>query len=297
MKAKFTKEMIIGIVTIISLTCLYVGVNFLKGINLFRPINHYYVACPNVKDVTVATPVYVEGFKVGLVRNIIYDYDNTGTVNVEINLEKSMKINKGSYVTIESTFLSGAELHIHLNKYVDEHLKPGSTIEGKKQGDLMGTVQAQLLPAFIDLMPKLDSILYGLNVLVNNPALTNSLAHLDRTTANLELSSHKLNLLLGAFEADVPVITSNLKSATNNFVGLSEDLRNLNLTQSIHSLNSTLYNLQVTTDKLNSKDNSLGLLMNETVLYNNLNRTVGNASDLLIDLKTNPKRYVRFSLF
>jgi len=297
MKAKFTKEMIIGIVTIISLVLLYAGINFLKGINLFQPINHYYVACPNVKDVTVATPVFVEGFKVGLVRSIIYDYNNTGTVTVEINLEKSMKINKGSYVTIESTFLSGAELHIHLNTYIDEFLKPGSTLEGKKQGDMMGIVQSELLPAFVDLMPKLDSILYGLHLLINNPALTNSLEHLDRTTANLEISSHKLNHLLSALEEEVPVIASNLQVTTQNFAGLSEELKNLNVTQSIQSLNATLDNLKITTDKLNSKDNSLGLLMNDTLLYNNLNRTVESASDLLIDLKMNPKRYVRFSLF
>ena len=297
MKAKFTKEMIIGVVTIISLTLLYVGINFLKGINLFRPINHYFVACPNVKDVTVATPVFVEGFKVGLVRNLFYDYNNTGTVNVEINLEKSMKINKGSYVTIESTFLSGAELHIHLNKYVDDYLKPGSTIEGKKQDDLMGAVQGQLLPAFIDLLPKLDSILYGINLLVNNPSLANSLEHLDQTTANLELSSRKLNHLLNALEEDVPLIASNLKTTTANFVEMSEELKNLNLTQSILSFNATLDSFQAATAKLNSKDNSLGLLMNDTLLYNNLNRTVINASDLLIDLKMNPKRYVRLSLF
>jgi len=297
MKTKFTKEMIIGIVTIISLAFLYVGINFLKGINLFQPINHYYVACPNVKDVTVATPVYVEGFKVGLVRNIIYDYNNTGTVTVEINLEKSMKINKGSYVTIENTFLSGAELHIHLNTYVDEYLKPGSTLEGKKQGDMMGIVQSELLPAFVDLIPKLDSILYGLNLLVNSSVLSNSLEHLNRTTVNLESSSFKLNRLLGSFEEDVPGIVSDLKTTSQNFAGLSEELRNLNLPQSVLSLNTTLDNLKVTTDKLNAKDNSLGLLMNDTLLYNNLNRTVENASDLLIDLKMNPKRYVRFSLF
>ncbi len=297
MKAKFSKEMIIGAVTIISLACLYVGINFLKGINLFRPINHYYVASPNVKDVTVATPVFVDGFKVGLVRGVIYNYETTGDIAIEINLEKSMKINKGSYVTIENTFLSGAELHIHLNKYVDEFLKPGSTLEGRKQGDLMGTVQAELLPAFVDLLPKLDSILAGLNVLINNPALSSSLENLNHTTANLEISSRKLNLLLGTFETNVPVIASNLKTTTDNFVGLSEELKNLNLTQSIQALNATLENLQATTRKLNAKDNSLGLLMNDTLLYNNLNRTVVSASELLNDLKLNPKRYVHFSVF
>jgi phospholipid/cholesterol/gamma-HCH transport system substrate-binding protein len=297
MKMRFTKEMIIGIVTIIGLAFLYIGVNFLKGINLFRPINHYYVTCANVSEVTVSTPVYVGGFKVGLVRDLIYDYKNNGSITIEINLEKSMRINRGSYVTIDRTFLSGAQLNIHLNTYVTEYLNPGETLEGKMNDDLMGAAQEKLLPQLIDLLPKLDSILYGLNVLVNNPALSNTLDYLNRTTANLEISSRKLNLLLGGLESDVPVITANLKTVTNNFTGLSDDLKNLNLTQSVQSLNATLDQLQLTTTKLNSKDNSLGLLMNDSLLYNNLNRTVNNASDLLIDLKTNPKRYVHFSLF
>ena len=297
MKIKFTKEMIIGAVSIIGLTFLYTGVNYLKGINLFRPINHYYVTCANVSEVTVSTPVYVGGFKVGLVRDLIYDYKNNGGITIEINLEKSMKINRGSYVTIDRTFLSGAQLNIHLNTYVTDYLTPGETIEGRMNEDLMGAVQSQLLPQFIELLPKLDSILYGLNVLVNNPALSNTLNNLNQTTANLEVSSRKLNLLLGKLEDDVPVITSDLKTATNNFVGLSDELNNLNLKQSVQSLNATLDQLQQTTTKLNSKDNSLGLLMNDSLLYFNLNRTVNNASDLLIDLKTNPKRYVRFSLF
>jgi phospholipid/cholesterol/gamma-HCH transport system substrate-binding protein len=163
--------------------------------------------------------------------------------------------------------------------------------------DLIGAAQEKLLPQILELMPKLDSILGGLNVLVNNPALTNSLDNLQHTTANLEISSRKLNVLLGEFESDVPVITSNLKTVTHNFAGLSEELNNLNLKQSVQSFNTTLDQLQLTTAKFNSKDNSLGLLINDSLLYYNLNRTVNNASDLLIDLKANPKRYVRFSLF
>jgi len=297
MKANFSKEMVIGIVTIIGLTFLYIGVNYLKGINLFRPINHYYVTCSDVSEVTVSTPVYVGGFKVGLVRDMIYDYHNNGNTTIEINLEKSMRINKGSYVTIERTFLSGAQLHIHLNNYVSEYLSPGSTIEGRMMNDLMGSVQSDLLPQLIDLMPKLDSILVGLNGLIHNPALSNTLDNLNRTTANLETSSLKLNLLLGGLGNDIPVITSDLKRISTNFVGLSEEWQQLNLSQSVQSLNMTLDNFQLISSKLNSKDNSLGLLMNDTLLYKNLNQTVGNASDLLIDLKMNPKRYVRFSLF
>ena len=294
MKMKFSKEATIGVVSIISLVLLYIGVNYLKGINLFRPANHYYVTCPNVKDVTISSPVFVEGFKVGLVRSISYDYSTTGKILVEISLEKSMRINKGSYISLEKTFLSGGELHIHLNKYVDEYLKSGDTIEGRSPEDMMASVQEKMLPQIIDLLPKLDSILYSLQILVSHPALSQSLDHIEKTTASLEISSRRLNQLLGN---DVPVIASNLKTTTDNFAALSEEMKNLNLKGSIQSLNLTIDNLGQTTTKLNAKDNSLGLLLNDTLLYNNLNKTVVNASDLLIDLKQNPKRYVRFSLF
>lgn len=294
MKIKFSKEVTIGIVTIISLVLLYIGVNYLKGINLFRPANHYYVACSNVKDLTISSPVFVEGFKVGLVRSISYDYSTTGKILVEISLEESMRINKGSYISLEKTLLSGGELHIHLNKYVDEYLKSGDTIEGRSPEDMMTSVQEKMLPQIIDLLPKLDSILYSLQLLVSHPALSQSLDHIEKTTASLEISSRRLNQLLGN---DVPVIASNLKTTTDNFAALSEEMKNLNLKGSIQSLNLTIDNLGQTTTKLNTKDNSLGLLLNDTLLYNNLNKTVINASDLLIDLKQNPKRYVRFSLF
>ena len=294
MKMKFSKEATIGVVSIISLVLLYIGVNYLKGINLFRPANHYYVACSNVKDVTISSPVFVEGFKVGLVRSISYDYSTTGKILVEISLEESMRINKGSYISLEKTLLSGGELHIHLNKYVDEYLKSGDTIEGRSPEDMMASVQEKMLPQIIDLLPKLDSILYSLQILVSHPALSQSLDHIEKTTASLEISSRRLIDLLGN---DFTVIASNLKTTTFNFAALSEEMKNLNLKGSIQSLNLTIDNLGQTTMKLNAKDNSLGLLLNDTLLYNNLNETVVNASNLLIDLKQNPKRYVRFSLF
>ena len=294
MKMKFTKEVTIGIVTIISLTLLYMGVNYLKGINLFRPVNRYYVVCSNVKDLTISSPVFVEGFKVGLVRTITYDYSTTGRILVEINLEKGMRINRGSYVALEKTLLSGAEMHIQLNKYVDEYLQSGDTIEGRQPEDMISTVQNEMLPQVMALLPKLDSILTGLQALVNNPALAQSLDNIERTTAGLEQSSRQLNRLL---QKDVPTIAGNLTTATANFSALSGGLRTLDLNGTVNSLNQTLGNLNQTTAKLNSKDNSMGLLLNDSLLYNNLNRTVNSANGLLIDFKEHPKRYVRFSLF
>ncbi len=294
MKNVLTKEAKIGLATIVSLALLYFGVNYLKGINLFQPVNHYYVTFDNVKDVTISSPVYVEGFKVGLVRDIKYDYTTTDKVTVEISLEEEMKINKGSYITIVRSLLSGGELHIHLNKYVKDYLQTGGTIEGRMSDDIMGTVQDKLLPQVIELMPKIDSILLGLQTIVNHPALMQSLNQIERTTGNLEASTQQLNRLLNK---DVPVIVSDLKIITSNFAEVSTELKGLDLQTTYNSMNAMMNNLKLTTDRLNSTDNSMGLLLNDKALYENLNSTADNAAKLMIDLKQNPKRYVRFSVF
>lgn len=294
MKTVFTKEAKIGLVSIVSLALLYLGINYLKGVNLFKPVNHYYVAFSNVKGVTVSSPVFVEGFKVGLVREISYDYDTTGKISVLVSLEDKMRINKGSYITVVNSFLGGAELHIHLNTFVDDYFHSGDTIEGRMETDMMTSVQENLLPGIEQMMPKLDSILGGLQTLVNHPALTQSLAHVEQTTASLEHSSRRLDQLLAK---DVPVIVENLKGITTNFESVSGQLKELDLVGTMRTVNATLANLKLTTDKLNSADNSLGLLLNDRQLYDNLNGTMENASLLLLDLREHPKRYVHFSLF
>ena len=294
MKTVFTKEAKIGLVSIVSLALLYLGINYLKGVNLFKPVNHYYVAFSNVKGVTVSSPVFVEGFKVGLVREISYDYDTTGKISVLVSLEDKMRINKWSYITVVNSFLGGAELHIHLNTFVDDYFHSGDTIEGRMETDMMTSVQENLLPGIEQMMPKLDSILGGLQTLVNHPALTQSLAHVEQTTASLEHSSRRLDQLLAK---DVPVIVENLKGITANFESVSGQLKELDLAGTMRTVNATLANLKLTTDKLNSADNSLGLLLNDRQLYDNLNGTMENASLLLLDLREHPKRYVHFSLF
>jgi phospholipid/cholesterol/gamma-HCH transport system substrate-binding protein len=270
------------------------GVNYLKGINIFKPANYYYVSCTNVRDITISSPIFVEGFRVGLVRDIKYDYSSVDKIILEIRLEKGMRINKGSYISIESTLLSGAELHIQLNKFVSEYYKPGDMVEGRLKAGMMSSVENNLLPRIVDLIPKIDSIFTGLQTLINNPALSQSLNNLESTTKQLDTSSKQLNTLL---KNDVPEIAYNLKTTSSNLSTFSSDLNKLNLGQSINSLNSTLGNIDTLTLKLNSNNNSLGLLLNDTLLYRNLNYTLDNASGLLLDIKQNPKRYVRLSLF
>ena len=158
----------------------------------------------------------------------------------------------------------------------------------------MQAVQEKILPGVAELLPKIDSILGGLQTLITHPAIAQSLDHIEKTTGNLEVSTRQLNTLLSK---EVPGIVSDLKVITGNFTEVSSGLKELDLATTVNSINATLANLQLTTDKLNKKDNSLGLLLNDRSLYDNLDSTMVNASNLLIDLKKNPKRYVHFSVF
>ena len=294
MKQILSKEAKIGLVTIVSLVLLYFGINYLKGINLFKPVNHYEVVFDNVKGVTVSSPVYIEGFKVGLVREIRYDYENMDKIVVDVSLEEQMRINKGSYITIVNSFLGGAELHIHLNKYVNDYLKPGDQMEGRMGEEMMQAVQEKILPSVEVMLPKIDSILVGLQTLINHPALKQSLDNVEKTTNNLEKSTRLLNTMMAN---DVPEIVAGLKNITNNFSEVSGELKKIDLQQTFENINATLANLKVTTEKFNSTDNNIGLLLNDRALYDNLNSTTDNASKLLLDLREHPKRYVHFSIF
>ena len=119
MKKYFSREIIIGIAAVISLVFLFFGINYLKGVNLFKPTNHYYITFSNVTDLQKTSPVYVEGFKIGVVTNVDYDYSQPGNGNiiVQISLDKKMKIQSGSYVELTSSLTAGASIHLLLNTY------------------------------------------------------------------------------------------------------------------------------------------------------------------------------------
>jgi phospholipid/cholesterol/gamma-HCH transport system substrate-binding protein len=295
MKKIFSKEAIIGLVTLISLFILYFGINYLKGINLFKPANHYYVLMPNVSELQTSSPVYVDGFKVGIVNKIEFGFDNpSSAIVVLISLDEKMKIPAGSYFELKSGLTSGAYLNLVLNKYVSNYYQIGDTIDGTSDAGLMDRISTQLLPQIESILPRLDSILVGIQTVVNHPALSQSFNHIEATTANLQKSSIQLNNLLSK---DIPVITGYLKEVSSNFVEVSSDLKKLDLNTTLTKVEQAIENIDRMSLQLNSKNNSLGLLLNDRSLYDHLDATAKNAADLLKDINEHPKKYVQFSLF
>ncbi|MCL1938730.1 MAG: MlaD family protein [Candidatus Azobacteroides sp.] len=296
MKKLFSKEAVIGIVTAISLFVLYLGVNHLKGINIFKPTNQYYVLMPNVSDLQNSSPVFVDGFKVGIVNSIQYEYENplSHSIVVQISLDKSMKLQTGSYVELKSGLTSGAYLDMKLNHYVSTYCHPGDTIHGIADISLMEKISNEFMPQIENLLPRLDSILAGIQFIVNHPALTQSLEQIEMTTVHLQKSSKQLNLLLSN---EVPVILNNLGKVSSDFTTVSENLKGMDLQGTLNTVDGALQNIDQMTKQLNNPDSSLGLLMKDRNLYDHLDSTALNASRLLLDIRERPKRYVHFSVF
>jgi len=166
-------------------------------------------------------------------------------------------------------------------------------LPGIVNNGLMGVAEG-IMPKVEHLMPKMDSILHSLNQLLANPALSATLDNAEKLTANLNVTARQLNQLM---QNDLPHLTNRMTTIADNFTAISENLKGIDYAGTIQKIDSTLYNVQTITHKLNSKDNTIGLLFNDPTLYNNLNATTANAATLLEDLKEHPKRYVHFSLF
>ena len=288
-----TKEVKIACVGIVAVVILFFGINFLKGINMFKATNYYYVAYDNIGGLTVSSPVYADGYNIGIVRSIAYDHERPGNVTVEIEVEDGLRIPKGSEAELVTEMLGTVKMNLLLANNPRERVEVGDTIPGHGNNGLMGEAQ-KMIPVIQQMLPKMDSILVSLNKLLADPALTETLHNARRITDNLTVTTSQINNLM---ENDIPQLTGKLNHISDNFVTISDNLTQTDYDAMLRRVDATLANISAVTDKLNSRDNNLGLLLNDTTLYHNLNRTTSGAATLLEDLKAHPKRYVHFSLF
>lgn len=288
-----TKEVRIGIAGIVALFILIYGINYLKGINMFKPASYFYVKFHDVNGLAKSSPVYADGVRVGIVRDIAYDYTQPGNVVVEVELDTDLRIPKGSTAELVSELMGGVRMNILLANNPREKYAIGDTLQGNLNNGMMENV-ANIMPQVEKMLPKLDSILISLNSILGDSSIPATLHSMQKTTANLEGASMHLNSLM---KKDIPQLTGKLNTIGDNFIVISNNLKEINYASTFAKIDSTINNVKMITERLNSKDNTVGLLLNDPQLYNNLNATTANAASLLENLQAHPKRYVHFSLF
>ena len=287
------KEVKIGITGVIALVVLFLGINFLKGKNLFSSTSTYYIQFSNAKGLSKSSNVYADGYNVGVVSNIIYDFDHPGTVLVEISTNKDLRIPKGSSAKLDEAVLGGCTLNMLLATNLTDAYHPGDTIPGSDAQGMMAKA-ASMMPQVEQVIARVDTLIATLNKLTSDPNLPLIIQNAEQITENLNKSSQELNRLLAN---DVPQLASTFNKVGQNAITLTDHLNSLDLRATIDSVNMTISSVHQMMSQIQSPQGTLGLLMRDPALYNNLNHTVQNADSLVTDLKANPKRYVHFSVF
>lgn len=312
-----TKEVKIALIAILAIVVLFFGLQFLKGLSLFSDTYTYSMVFSNVDGLGTSTPIYANGVKVGNVGAIEYDYETGNSIIVEAELNKKLRLPQGTQAEIDKDLMGNMQVKLIMPESRAKFMAPGDRMAGHIYSGALDKASA-MVPDVQKMLPKLDSILMSVNNLLANPALQRSLENIEVVTANLEQTSREANALMEALGSSVPGLTSkadgilgkadgamaNATKLTGNLakvdVAPTIDLVNTTLASTkdaMEKLNKSMGDINKLTADLNDQRGSLGKLMNDPNLYNNLSNTARSADSLLVDLKAHPKRYVHFSIF
>ena len=290
---KISKVVKIGVVFLISLALLYVGVNFMKGSNVFSKYKTYYTVLGNSGGVSSSSAITVNGYQVGTVSNVAYDYTAPNRIVVTMRVAESLRVPKGSRALIVSSMMDGASINLRLSD-ATEYYVDGDTIMSGVSNGLMSEVENVMLPQINAMVPKVDSLITALATLVSNPALANSLSNVESISRKLDYAATELNKL---FHNELPQLMDNLQGTIENMNHITSDLATIDFARTVERVDSTVANLQALSATLMSDESSVGRLLNDTAFYNNLNGVCTNANALIEDVKEHPSRYINISVF
>lgn len=306
---KISNETKVGILTITGLTVLIIGFNFLKGKDLFKKSKKIYAVFADLKSLSKSNEVKINGYVIGTVYSLDAKDKNLNGIVATINLSQDVNIPKNSKAMISSPLVGASYILIQKGDGTD-FITPGDTIQTMIEVGILDQVTSQLNPTLVKVRTTLDSlntVFSGVNSLLNAEAKLN----IQQTLANFNRASSALNGMLDqqtgalsktlknaeALTGKLLTNTDDISATIKNAKLTTEKLAALELKPTIDALNETVNDLKSAVAKINSKDGTLGALINDRTLYNKLNDAILSAEILMDDLRTNPKRYVNISVF
>lgn len=303
------KELKIGFVAIITIAMLFVGVNYLKGLNILNSSRNFYAKYENIGGLQVGSSVLVNGFKVGMVSNLELLVEDNQNLLATVSIDQDFNIPSNSVCRIVNQDLMGTKGVSLILGDNQVYANIGDTLLSSIEGSLQDEVNAQILPLkqkAEELIGSVDSVMMIVTAVLNKDTrenLRNSLSSLDQTFALMSRTMIKVDSLVLVNDERLSKIISNLESITSNleegngeiktiltnFASISDSLAKSNIS-------STLQNINSITTKINQGEGSIGLLMKDDKLYKNFEQSTKELAELLEDIKKNPSRYVNFSI-
>jgi len=311
------KPVIIGASFVAAIVIFVWGFNFLKSTNLFNKETIYYASYDKVNGLIKANPVVINGLRVGQVKNVYFNPDLSGDIMVSIMLSTDFPIPNNTIARIFSSDLMGSKAIELILGDSKDILQEGDTLPTSVEAGLMAEVNAQVQPIknkAENLMASIDTLVVAFQSIFNKSArenLAESFLNIEKTLANLQNATSNIDTLVVEESFRISTILINLDSLTttfresrgnittiiDNFEMISDSLAKSEIPGTFARLNKSLDNVQTILDKVNKGEGTLGMLMNDDSLYLELNRSATALDSLLVDIKRNPKKYVRFSLF
>lgn len=293
---KVRNEIKIALVAVAGIVALFIGMNFLKGTNLFTGSKTYYFAFDDISGLTKSSPIYASGYQVGLVKDIIFDYSHKNKTKVIAEMDKQMKIPTGTTAFISSDVLGNIKVTLNIAPNKGEFIQEGGLIPGDIDRGPMGEVTS-MIPAVKQMLPKLDSILLSLNQLLADPAIASSVHNVQDMTANLTKTSRELNTIVAKLNREIPGVVAKTNTILDHSETFTANLSQVDVATTMRKVDEAMADVKAVTAKINSNEGTLGLLMRDPSLYNQLNTTVRSADSLMVNIRQHPKRYVHFSIF
>ncbi|KQS39797.1 MlaD family protein [Pedobacter sp. Leaf194] len=308
---KIKNETKVGILAAFAIALLIIGYNFLKGNSIFSSETTLLARYTRVDGLTVSKPVLINGYQIGRVAKL--QLEPGGTILATLSINSKYEIPENSIARLEGTDLLGSKAIVMSLGNSKKMAEDGFTLNANVEKGLMEQVQPVQKKAEL-IIGKMDSILSSVNSILNPNFQKNvdkSFNSIAGTLASLETTSKKVDGLVGSESARIEAIFKNVEGITanlnNNNKKISDILTNINTVtdkfaaanfkETLDNANNAIADLQSVISGIKSGKGSLGLLLNDDKMYNNLNSASKNLDELMIDLKANPKRYVHFSVF